>query len=307
MVKTNSILFIIAILLSLIAWFQPGLHKAEPIYLTSIKANKVETIIIERQNIGSVKLKKYKNGWFLTEPYQLPANPMRVKTITALAEKRSFSQFQVKDSELDRYHLKIPSISVWLNKNKITIGSEDPINQQRYAMNISNNIQSANNTIHLINGIIYYQLRANLDTFLSPALLPPQAKIKSISWPGKKLTLSGIHWALNPNSPEVSSDSIAQFIDFWQKAKATKVETNVSLPVSTAELQKSPSITLTFNSPRDEADSSPRSIHYFIIQDGRQIKLFRNDIQVAYWISPLILKQLTEFLPQKNLQQKKDS
>ncbi len=300
MARTNSILFIIIIFLALIAWFQPGLHEAEAIYLTSLKANKIETIIIERQDLGTVKLKKYNNGWYLEEPYQLPANPLRVNTITALAEKHSFLQFQVKGSEFDRYHLKKPPISVWLNEDKITLGSEDPINQQRYAMNISDNIQSGNNTIHLINGVIYYQLRANLDTFISPALLPPQVNIKSIAWAGKKLTISGTHWELKPDSPEVTSDSMTQFIQSWQRAQASRVETNVSLPISSAELQKSPSITITFTSSQGTADPAAQSITFLVIKDGRQIKLLRPDIQVSYWISPSILKQLTEFLPEQH-------
>ncbi len=293
--KTNGILVIIVILLSLIAWFQPGLQRTVFQFLTSLKAAEVNTITIERQDIGSIQLNKQKNGWFLQQPYQLPANPLRVSTITALAEKRSYSQFQISDNELARYHLENPLISIRLNEKQLLIGSEDPVHHQRYAMNINDNLQSGNNTVHLINGTIYYQLRANLDTFISPVLIPPQSSIKSIAWSDKKLTIAEGRWQLTPDSADITSDSIAGLIQFWQHVRASKIETSVSVPISNAELQQSPAITISFTLPSSDKDSKINTIHYLIIQDGGQIKLLRTDIQLAYWISPQTLKQLTEF------------
>ncbi len=293
-IRTNAILFIIVILLSLIAWFQPGLHQTAIHYLTSLKANEVNTIIIKRQDIGAITLKKQKNGWFLQQPYQLPANPLRVGTITALAERRSYSQFQIDNNELARYQLDKPPVSVWLNGSQFTLGSEESINHQRYAMNIQENSHSEKNTVHLIDGTIFYQLRANLDTFISLSLLPPQARIKRIIWPENELSIAKGRWTLTPDSAEISSDNIARFIQFWQHARANKIETNVSLSMSNAEQLKSPGITITFTTPSGNDSSAINSIHYLIIQDGKQIKLLRTDIQLAYWISPQILKQLTE-------------
>lgn len=295
--KTNVILFIIVITLSLIAWFQPGLHQTVYQYLSSLKAKDINTIIIERKDIGSIKLNKRDNVWFLQEPYQLPANPQRVDTVTALAEKRSYSRFQVMDEELSRYHLDDPLVAIWLNESKFVIGSNDPINQQRYAMNIDENIHSGHNTIHLINGVVFYQLRANLDSFLSPRLLPPlsakKLTIKSIAWFGKKLTIEQGKWRLTPDEPGLSADSIAQFIQFWEQAQASRVETSVSLNIDNAELSKSKAITITLN----DRESALAPIQFLIIQQDETIKLLRTDIQVAYWITPQILKLLTEFIP----------
>jgi hypothetical protein len=293
-IRTNAILFIIVILLSLIAWFQPGLHQSAIHYLTSLKANEVNSIIIERQDIGAITLKKQKNGWFLQQPYQLPANPLRVSTITALAERRSYSQFQIDSNELARYQLDKPPVSVWLNGSKFTLGSEESINHQRYAMNIEENSHSEKNTVHLIDGTIFYQLRANLDTFISLALLPPQARIKHIVWSEHKLSIAKGRWTLTPDSAEIPSDNIARFIQFWQHARAGKIETNMSLSMSNAEQLKSPDITISFTTPSSNDSTATESIHYLIIQDGKQIKLLRTDIEVAYWISPQTLKQLTE-------------
>ena len=296
--RTNGILFFIVIILSLIAWFQPGLHQTVIHYLSPLKSKAITTIILERQDIGAIKLKKEKNGWFMHEPYRLPANTLRVDTITKLAQKRSYSQFQIENDELSRYHLDKPFVSVWLNETELTLGSEDPINRQRYAMNINDNIHSGNNTVHLINGVIFYQLRANLDTFISPALIPPQASLKSIVWPDNELHFTHNRWELTSSATHISPDSVAQLIQSWQQSKAKKVETKVSFSINNAELLKSPSVTIRFV-PFGETDSAMQTIQYLIIQDGKQIKLFRTDIQIAYWINPQMLKQLTELSLQK--------
>ncbi|MCW8929734.1 MAG: DUF4340 domain-containing protein [Gammaproteobacteria bacterium] len=298
--RNNGILFIAIIILSFIAWFQPGLHPVVHQYLSTLKAKKINTIILERQDIGSIKLQKQTNGWFLQEPYQLPANSLRVNTITSLAEKRSYSQFESTENDLNRYHLDKPFVSVWLDETKLILGSEDPINRQRYAMNISDNILTGNNTVHLINGVIFYQLRANLDTFISPTFLPPQASLKNITWLDKELSIKKGRWELKTdsldNAPNASSDSIAQLIQYWQHGRAKKVETNITLSISNEELMNSPGITISFI-PFGEKNATASKIHYLIIQDDKQIKLLRTDIQIAYWISSQMLKQLTEFLP----------
>lgn len=293
MAQTNAILFVIVILLSLLAWFQPGLQQPVYQYLTSLKTTTIHSIIIERQALGTIKLHKENNNWVLQEPYQLPASLLRINTITALAQKRSYAQFQIDDTELSRYGLDKPAVSVWLNETNIIIGAEDPIKGQRYAMNISDNIQTGKNTVQLINGVVFYQLRANLDSFIATQLLPPKAQIKSITWADKKLNITQGKWTLTPDLPEVSADSIAQLIHHWQTAQASRVQSKVSLSINNAQLQQSPAITIHFST-----DSGlEESVHYLIIQDAGQIKLLRSDAQVAYWLSPDLLKQLTKFLP----------
>ncbi|NOQ78730.1 MAG: DUF4340 domain-containing protein [Gammaproteobacteria bacterium] len=298
--RSNLILFAIVIALSLIAWYQPGLKKIELHYLTPLTADEIHTIVIERETLGSIKLSKQNNNWFLQEPYQLPANEQRINTITALADKRSYTQFEVSDSDLSRYQLDKPAVSVWLNHHQFVLGKTDPIKKQRYAMNLNANQTTGKNTVHLISGVIFYQLRSALDSFISPALLPPQATIKSISWLDKTLTIEKGVWHLTPEAPEVSSDSIAQLIQFWKQAQASKVKSNVSLSIDNETLSQSKSIIITLALPVNEKETKIEKIQYLIIQDNAQIKLLRTDKQIAYWLNPRILKLLTEFIPVQN-------
>lgn len=299
--KTNIILFISCLGLSLIAWFQPGLQQTVPHYLSNLKSDQIQHIIIERQDLETIKMNKENNHWFLSEPYSLPASKLRAGTIIALAEKRSFSQFQVTGDELIRYHLDDPFVSVWLNGQQFIIGDKDPLNHLRYAINVRESKQLQTQTesnlyiIHMIADSVFYQLRANLNNFIATALLPQQATIDSISWLDKKLTIEKGKWSLNPDNPDISADSIAQLLQFWEQAQASRVETNSSLssgshsPLDHAE-QK---IIISLNKGKS---SIVFSIIREKVQQKEQIKLLREDVKIAYWITAQQLKQLTEFI-----------
>ena len=293
--KLNLILFMVVLCLSLIAWYQPGLQKTMVHYLSNIKADNIHSIVIERQGIGTVKLSKQNNNWFIEQPYQLPANSLRVDTITALAEKRSYSQFQVKKSDLGRYQLDNPPLIITLNSQKFALGATDPIKKQRYAISVDNS--SDNIMVHLINGVIYYQLRAALNTFISPSLVPPQAKITRIDWADKILTVNNGLWQLTPEDPEVSTDSMLQFVQYWQQTQASRVETEVSVNITNSEQvinkSNSKSIVIHYDLPGNKSEK----LNYLIIQDDKQLKLVRTDMKIAYWLSAKQLQKITEFLP----------
>ena len=291
--QLNLWLLFAAIILSLIAWIQPGLEQHRVDLLSNLKADDIHNIIIERQGLDRIKLEKRNNSWFLLEPYTLPANILRVNTLTALAEKRSYLQFQVQEAQLARYKLDQPPISVWLNNSRFILGSEDPINQQRYAMNINANQLTGQNTVHLINGTVYYQLRAGLDTFIATALLPPKARIEKITWNGQSLSHQNGQWHLSTDNRNASPETVAQFLQSWQQAQASRVETNSQVDLSNSELIQSQTIQIQLTT----ADNQPLTIDYIIIRQEAQIKLLRADLKIAYWITPQLLKLLTEFVP----------
>jgi hypothetical protein len=69
-------------------------------------------------------------------------------------------------------------------------------------------------------------------------------------------------------------------------------------PLTPSQLQQSPHITLQLTSNFSQASSDTTTIQtitYLIINDGGQLKLLRTDIAIAYWITPMMLKKLTEF------------
>jgi hypothetical protein len=291
--RLNSYLFAAVICLSLLAWYKPGLNEPGIQLLSDLNPDNIKSIIIKRQDIGQIKLQKHNKHWFIKEPYELPANPLRVNSLLALAQKRIYSSFEIQNTALKKYHLDKPHLTVWLNDRQFVMGSETPINQQRYIMNINDNAASGKTMVHMINGTIFYQFRANLDTFISTRLIPVDSRLTGLEWQGQQLSLNNGRWELKTDKTDISADSVAQLLEFWKHAQALRVETQVNPNISNAELVNKPVVSINLA----DAQNAQSSINYLVIQQEKQIKLLRTDLKLAYWITPQILKQLTEFMP----------
>ncbi len=294
--RNNARLAVIVLLLALIAWYKPGLKQYQYQYLSSLNPEQVQTIVIDRQGIESVRLTKQGQHWLMQSPYPLPANPLRIKTVLALATKRSYSRFDVPDNELKKYALAKPKLSVWLDNNRFDLGSEAPLNGQRYAINIQDNIRSGKNTVHLINGAVYYQLRAPVDSFISLSLLPPDADLEQIQWAAYSLILKNGQWQLKTSRENagIQPDSVVQLLHNWQTIQASRVETNLKVNPDTLNSSRTAEKSITIHY---KLNNTEQSISYHIIQEDSQIKLLRQDLSVAWWITPQQLKRLTEFIP----------
>ncbi len=294
--RNNARLAVIVLLLALIAWYKPGLKQYQYQYLSSLNPEQVQTIVIDRQGIESVRLTKQGQHWLMQSPYPLPANPLRIKTVLALATKRSYSRFDVPDNELKKYALAKPKLSVWLDNHRFDLGSEAPLNGQRYAINIQDNIRSGKNTVHLINGAVYYQLRAPVDSFISLSLLPPDADLEQIQWAGYSLILKNGQWQLKTSRENagIQPDSVVQLLHNWQTIQASRVETNLKVNPDTLNSSQTAEKSITIHY---KLNNTEQSISYHIIQEDSQIKLLRQDLSVAWWITPQQLKRLTEFIP----------
>lgn len=297
--QVNLLLLIAIVVLSLLAWYQPGLQKIHTYLLSALKKETIHHIVIEHASLATIKLSRVNQYWRMDAPYQLPANHLRVETILALASARSYSQFKVAEADLKTYQLDKPLISVQLNEYSFMLGSTDPINKQRYVMMNSDTLSNTQ-TVHLINGVIYYQLRAALHTFISPSLLPPQSKINSIHWANKTVTIDNNQLQLTPENAQVSSDSMVQLLQNWQKIQASKVELKPSFTIDNDALLKDNSIIIHYTQNNDKGEALLKTITYVIIQEGSQLKLLRTDLNIAYWISSQQLHYLTQLLPIKH-------
>ena len=66
--KLNLFLFTMLLFLSLIAWYQPGLQKTIVHYLSNIKTDDIHSIVIERRDLGRLKLTKKIISGLLNSP-----------------------------------------------------------------------------------------------------------------------------------------------------------------------------------------------------------------------------------------------
>lgn len=244
--KTNLLLLVFILILLVLVYMEPGMDNHSHEYLTDLDPQSIKHISIERRELDTITLKKTRSGWKMLEPFSLDANPLRIETIIALAQKTSYTRFSALDRDLSIYQLSPPLIRISLNDTLILLGGEDPIKHQRYAL--------VDETIHLINAMVYYQLRANLDNFISPHILPRDAVILKILY--KNNPLDG------------------QLFQHWQRFEASQIET---VHVESADATLEISI--------QNAEKETQQMSFWIQQMGTQVRISHKNVPVSYFIS----------------------
>lgn len=213
----NIGLFAFILFLVLLVVLEPGKEaEKKPAHLTELKQLDIKHIELQRANEPDIKLQKRDGVWYITEPYQLPANEFRAQSVSALAEAKSHLQYDAKTVELKKFKLNKPEISITLN-NKVTldIGGVDPIKNRRYVKN--------GDTLHLVSDTFYYQVRGKVTAYISYQILPPEIKLSKLVLPKFSLTQQEGDWKITPEQKGVSADSINEFVNEWRHAQSLEI------------------------------------------------------------------------------------
>lgn len=261
----NIGLFVFILLLVLLVTREPGKDaEKEPARLTELKQADIESIELKRAHETDIKLQKREGIWYITEPYQLPANDFRAQSVLALAETKSHLQYDANTIDLKKFKLDKPEISIVLNKQvTLDIGGVDPIKNRRYVKN--------GDTLHLVNDTFYYQLIGKVTAYISYQILPPGIKLTKLVLPKFTLSLQEGDWKISPAQKDTSADSINEFVNEWRHAQSLEISEY------TGRLRKA-NIRI-FQEDQDEP------IRFRLQKKNDNTFLIRNDLRLRYKLS----------------------
>jgi len=208
----NIVLFLIVAGLAIFLIRQDDSAPTEvDVTLTTFESGSINEISIIRRDLDDIVFIKEGDQWSMQSPFVLPANPVRINNILKLLQAYSYAQLDVKDVELKRFILDDPVVSIKLNETKIDFGDTSPLGKQRYVL--------LNETVHLINDILYQQLLTSPTFFVSPKLLPGNSSITALTLPDHQLRqVEGI-WMVEP-PVNINADKIIQLVNAWRDAEA---------------------------------------------------------------------------------------
>ena len=90
----NLTLAVVIIVLALLVIFEPGKDKAPELpKLTSLLADKIQHVTIERVGRDTLVFEKQGDLWRITQPLQLRANEFRVAAVANAAQASSYARF----------------------------------------------------------------------------------------------------------------------------------------------------------------------------------------------------------------------
>lgn len=226
--------------------------------LTAIAADTIDHIRIIRNGQDEIRFEKQSGLWMMQSPYQLRASDLRINTMLKLLGTHSYAQYNSKDTQLSRFLLDQPQVSIEFNGTRIDFGDVSPLGEQRYVL--------YNNVVHIINDVLFQQLQAQAWFFLNTRLLPEHATITAILLPGHAIRRQQGVWAVEP-ADNITADKIVELANAWRDADA--------IAVSKFE------DTSQHNSIRIELEKQ-KPIEFIMVREPPQLILARPDLGIQY-------------------------
>ena len=198
---------------ALLAAFEPGKKKAETMPLARIDAAAVQKIEISGKE--TLNLEKKEGHWFLTAPFQAPANDHRVDLLLKIPATANSASYPAVASELARFGLAPPGTVLRLDGLTLEFGDSDPIQQRRYV--------KVGETLHLVEDNFHHHLTAPATDYVEKKLLPENPDLRKIELPGLILTREeGGKWRSEP--PQDPPGPLYELVDTWKYARAFDVK-----------------------------------------------------------------------------------
>ncbi len=213
----NAALLAVVLGLILLAVYEPGMEEPQgPKPLTAVDPSTVLNLRIERPDRPPVLFQKREGLWRMLEPYQLPADSYRIRSLLNILNTPSFSQLPVGNLELERFSLAPPNASLLVGGVRIDFGGSEQINALRYVR--------VDDTVHLIADLFYHHLLSAAASLVDHSLLEPDTALVEIILPLHRLVLTDGRWTITPEPEGISADVIARLVAAWRRAQALEVK-----------------------------------------------------------------------------------
>lgn len=118
--------------------------------VSAIDKQSITEISIRRNDQQDVVIDKLDDSWRMVAPEHARANDTRINTILSLLSARSYTQLNADDTDLARFDLVNPAVTLTLNQYKFQFGNSNPLEGRRYLL--------FQDRIHLIDDGLYQQL-----------------------------------------------------------------------------------------------------------------------------------------------------
>jgi hypothetical protein len=156
--RINLALALVAALLGLLAWLEPGIDRpAELPSLTAIVPGSVHSIRVFQRGKVSMALELTADGWRLTAPHAGPADAERVRQLLGILQTPSLRHLAVAPERYGAFGLDAPELVLEVDGLPIAFGGLDPVTSQRYVL--------VEGTVHLIGDGFRHHLLAGPDGF----------------------------------------------------------------------------------------------------------------------------------------------
>ena len=236
----NLILLIGVIGLGAYVWHRSN-QPAEPSYkLSALGANAVSKVAITPKQGGGYVLEKRDNTWYLSAPMQARADQSQVQRVLDLLA--ATSKEQLPATELKRFDVDAPSLTVQIDGQTFAFGTVNPLTQEQYIATGAN--------VYLVQSYYASQVPVSADRMLTHSPFRQGETPVAFTFKTFSVTQKDGKWTMTPppaqEKERPSQDDLNRWVDDWrfasslttQSASTTKCGGWVCVKVPSSKLMR---------------------------------------------------------------------
>ncbi|MGQ0522948.1 MAG: DUF4340 domain-containing protein [Betaproteobacteria bacterium] len=240
----------------------PGQHR-----LTTLKANAVSDIRLERSGRPPVLLRRENNQWTITAPVPARADNFQVARLLGILDATATQRLPGQD--LARFGLDSPLARLTIDGAQFDFGSVNAVTREQYVLTAG--------VVHAVAPRYGAALAGDVSELIARQPFPAGESPVRFAFPGFTIAQDGNRWQVMPASGDVSQDDINRWIDAWRHAHALRAEPDPGgTPLETITIQM----------------RSGTGLALHVVQKGPEYIIARPDEKLRYHFAPEIAKRL---------------
>lgn len=274
----NLLLLIGVIGLGIYAWHR-GNQPAEPSFkLSTQTASAAAKVSVALKTGGGYALEKRDNTWYLSAPMQARADQTQVQRILDLLAATSKEQLAATD--LKRFDLDAPAMSVTIDGQTFSFGTTNPLTQDQYL--------ATGSSVYLVQSYYGSLVPARADRLLTHSLFRQGETPTAFTFKSFTVTQKDGKWTLSPlpstEKERPSQDELNRWVDDWRLASS--LSTQVAANKAAAE-----TISVKL--------SDGKTLDFAVLRKEPELVLVRTDEKLEFHFSGEMSKRLLQPLPAK--------
>lgn len=269
-----NLLLLLALLgLGLYAYYRPEKAPTPGVAVSQLKRDEISHIRVQPRSGPSIELVRHGAQWRLEAPQRTRADSLQVDRLLDIVTARG--KEKLPRTELARFDLAPPRVSVTLNDQSFAFGAINEITNEQYL--------ATADAVYLVPPHFGYSIPTDPSRLISARLLGPDeaptgfdfGRWKVVKDEQGKWTLSGAP----PSKQPLSQDDFNRWADEWKLVTSLEV-----MPHRAARGRDAVSVTL----------AGGRTIRFEILSRNPQVTLLRADEGIAYQVGTEVGRRLTD-------------
>lgn len=210
----NAALLAVVAALAAFIYLKPKHDESGTFPLSTLKADKITQLRLERAARPPVVLEKTGGQWLITAPIAARADPLQVQRLLAIVDARTSSRIAATD--LARFDLDRPVARLTVDSQTFSFGTINTVAREQYVL--------TGNTVYPVELRYGAALPADVTQLISKQLFADGEVPVVFEFSDFAVRTADGKWTVTPAPADLSQDDINRWVDDWRLASALRVE-----------------------------------------------------------------------------------